>query len=390
MQNIILFNQDEMTPTIGGIARINCNLHDALKKKGVNCILLSAEHQEGFKPYCTQFHLPDSKECDSAKNVGWLHQFIEDEDISVIINSDFRISSIKLLDTARQGTNCKIISWIHNNVVEYGSLVGFRKEKELKEKHLGILFSLLTTRFALTTFRLLAKRKHSGTANEIYKRSDRVMTVCDGNISEFVFLLGHNDSDNKILSIPNFITSIAEEVHPEEKQNSVVWCGAVNFDLKKTNWMLDIWREIQEQFPDWTLTIMGDGLQLQEIKDYAKELGTERVVFCGRVNPDEYYRKASIICSTSISESFGLTIVEGMQRKAVPVAFGSSASIKEIIGCNGILVQPFDKKRFIKSLSSLMKQDALRLFLAEKSRIAAYQYDEEYVIRLWMQILNQL
>lgn len=216
------------------------------------------------------------------------------------------------------------------------------------------------------------------------------MTVCDGNISEFVFLLGHNDSDNKILSIPNFITSIAEEVHPEEKQNSVVWCGAVNFDLKKTNWMLDIWREIQEQFPDWTLTIMGDGLQLQEIKDYAKELGTERVVFCGRVNPDEYYRKASIICSTSISESFGLTIVEGMQRKAVPVAFGSSASIKEIIGCNGILVQPFDKKRFIKSLSSLMKQDALRLFLAEKSRIAAYQYDEEYVIRLWMQILNQL
>lgn len=385
---ILFYKNNEISPNIGGISRINSNLRDSLVKRGHDCVYVSSTRNPLIVPDVCQQWLPvlDHEMCED--NVKWLHDYIVKNKITVIINNCFATESVCLLDASRKGTQCKLITWFHNNVIEYGSLIGYRKEKALRDRHLTFFYHLMICRPVVRLLRQLSKRKHQPTAKTCYEYSDRVVAVCDGNIREFLFLLGKKDEDNKVISIPNFVLTLTEEVLLSEKENSVVWCGSVDYELKKTNWMLDIWRAVQEWNPDWTLTIMGDGAQLDSMKVYAKKIDAERVIFTGRVNPDPYYRKASIICSTSITESFGLTMVEGMQRRCVPVAFSSSSAFSDIVGYNGRLVKPFHKKKFAEELSALMSKDITRKFLAEKCRVSAWQYDEKYIIELWEKLLQ--
>lgn len=385
---ILFYKTNEILPFVGGVSRINYILKESLICYGYKILYLSSTKKNNIEADECQLWLPNLVNEHSQENISFLHKLLIEEKVDVIVNNEFNICSFNLLDKARQGTSCKLISWIHNNIVEYGSLVGFRYEKQLRDKHLGLLYRIITCSLTVKALRYLARQKHTATAQELYRQGDRVLTVCDGNIKEFLFLLGHQDNDKKLVSIPNFVPMMVNEVIEEEKLQSVVWCGTVDYDLKKTNWMLEIWRSIQAEHPEWTLTIMGDGKQLESIKRYANQIGVDRVIFTGRVNVNPYYRKASILCSTSISESFGLTIVEGMQHRVVPIAFASSASIRNIVGYNGKLVKPYDKKLFAKELSDLIKDDAQRRFLAEKGRIAAMQYEETQIIKLWQKLLE--
>ena len=385
---VAFYKSNEMSPNLGGVSRINCSLYDALSQRGNKCFFISSTYNADIVSYGEQLYLPNTEEECCEGNRLWLTNLINELNINVIINNNFTAKSIIFLDEARLGTRCKVITWVHNNIVEYGSLLGFRKEKQLKDNHLGLIYHILTSKPIIKTFRFFSKIKHAPTAKLIYQRSDCVITVCDGNIGEFLYLLGHADNENKVLSIPNFVPAIDNEASYSDKEHSVVWCGAVDYSLKKTNWMLQIWKMVEKKHSDWTLTIMGDGKQLNSIKEYAKQLGLERVVFTGRVNPNPFYQKASILCSTSISESFGLTLVEGMQRRVVPIAFASSPAIRDVVGYNGVLVSPFNKKKFAKELSELMDNDKKRYILAEKGRIASVQYDENQIVKVW-QILLQ-
>lgn len=385
---VLFYKDNEISPNMGGISRISSNLRDSLVRRGYECVYVSSRRNEHITPAPCQQWLPVLGKDVCDENVKWLHDYIVKNDVNVIINNCFVASAARFLDAARKGTNCKLITWFHNNVVEYGSLIGYRKEKLFRDKHLTLVYRLMTCRPTVKILRHLSKRKHQATAKACYECSDRVVTVCDGNIREFLFLLGQKDVENKVLAIPNFVTSLTKEVPSDEKENSVVWCGSVDYELKKTNWMLDIWRMVQDRHPEWSLTIMGDSAQLESIKTYAKKIGTERVVFTGRVNPEPYYRKASIICSTSITESFGLTMVEGMQRRVVPVAFSSSSAFRDVVGYNGRLVKPFNKKLFAEELSDMMLNGVTRKFLAEKCRVAAWQYDEAYIISLWEKLIQ--
>lgn len=385
---ILFYKDNEISPNIGGISRISSNLRESLVKRGYECVYLSSNRNAYITPDASQEWLPVLGKDMCNENVAWLHHYIIENGVDVIINNCFVATAARFLDAARKGTKCKLITWFHNNVVEYGSLVGYRKEKMLRDKHLSFVYGLMTTRLTVKILRYLSRKKHQETARACYECSDRVVTVCDGNIKEFLFLLGKKDIDNKVLAIPNFVTTLTSEVSEDEKEKSVVWCGSVDYELKKTNWMLDIWRNVQDNHPQWSLTIMGDSNQLESIKAYAAKIGTERVIFTGRVNPDPYYRKAAIICSTSITESFGLTMVEGMQRRVVPVAFSSSSAFRDVVGYNGRLVKPFNKRLFAAELSGMMGEETTRRFLAEKCRVAAWQYDEAYIISIWEKLLQ--
>ena len=81
-------------------------------------------------------------------------------------------------------------------------------------------------------------------------------------------------------------------------------------------------------------------------------------------------------------------MVEGMQRRVVPVAFSSSSAFRDVVGYNGRLVEPFNKQLFAKELSDIMTNDTTRRFLAEKCRVAAWQYDEAYIISIWEKLLQ--
>ena len=369
---------------MGGVSRINCNLYDALSEDGIECFFLSSTYNAKNEIYGNQLWLPERHILHSVVNIDWLHQLIEEKGVNIIINNIFDKDVIHFLDVARSNTQCKIISWIHNNFVEHYSLIGYRREG-LKKRNL-----FLTSPVIIKLLRHCAKVKYQKIAQNIYQNSDIVLTVHEKNIKEFLFLLGQKDRENKVISIPNFVLPIEREVSIREKSKSVVWCGTIDYAAKKTHWMLQIWKIVQSKHRDWKLIIIGDGKYLDSMKEYAKRLNVEHLSFVGRVKPDRYYRQATILCSTSITESFGLTLVEGMQNRVVPVAFASSPSICDLVAGNGILIYPFDKKKFAEALSDLMSDAARCKMLSERCRQSSLTYEKTHVLGMWKNLIEEV
>lgn len=389
MKTILLFKDNEILPNAGGIARMNYSLRIALEKYDYRIIYLAAKKTTCVPSETIQYYLPDQSILSSEDNILFIIELIKNESVEVIINNWFSIEAIKLLGAIKEVNDVNIISWIHNNTVEYTSLFGYRKERLLKKYHLYFLYKILTSHLTIQMLRYYGRYKYNNIAKELYEISNRVVTVCEGNAREFKFLLNAPDFHNKIRVISNFISNRTKDPI-EEKEKIVVWCGAVNFELKKTNWMLDIWKSVSKNHQDWILNIMGDSKQLDEMQQYALTNNVPNVIFQGRVDPSSFYEKAAILCSTSITESFGLSIVEGMQMGVVPVAFASSPSIPEIIKDNGVLVKPYNKSLFAKKLSELISSNEKRKYLLKKCVEASSQYEEASIINDWIQLIENL
>lgn len=93
--------------------------------------------------------------------------------------------------------------------------------------------------------------------------------------------------------------------------------------IKGVELLLDAWRALQREFPDWELVIAGKGERtyVHSLHDLARRLQLERVSFPGPVYGDA---KRLLYCSSELfvlptqTENFGMAIAEA-QAHAVPV-----------------------------------------------------------------------
>ena len=80
----------------------------------------------------------------------------------------------------------------------------------------------------------------------------------------------------------------------------------------------------------------------------------------------QLYRKASILCLTSQTEGWGLCLTEAQANGVIPIAFGCTGGIREILspdGVNGFIIKPFDEDNYAAVLKDIAKMD-------EKERMA--------------------
>lgn len=81
--------------------------------------------------------------------------------------------------------------------------------------------------------------------------------------------------------------------------------------------LLHAWKEVENKFPDWDLVVAGpdNGGYLAEMQALAVELELKRVVFRGRLTPEEKlqaYRDASLYVLPTYYENFGITVAEAL------------------------------------------------------------------------------
>ena len=112
-----------------------------------------------------------------------------------------------------------------------------------------------------------------------------------------------------------------------EKENTVLFVGRIDNRSKKIFTLLDIWENID--IDDWKLVIVGDGPDKKEVEKKANKI--KNIEMVGFKVPDEYYKKASIFCMTSIFEGFPMSLTEAMQNGCVPIIFGSFPAAYDII-----------------------------------------------------------
>ena len=168
----------------------------------------------------------------------------------------------------------------------------------------------------------------------------------------------------------------------------------VNYTAKRVDRLLRIWSLVEKDNPEWSLNLVGSGLEYENLLKQKEDLNLQRVSFLGySANTKEYYDRAAIVCMTSSFEGWPMVLLEAQANQCATIAFNSSAGIEEILSPswqNGVLIDAFDEKRYAEALHKLMNDDELRSKIAYNGREAVKRFSAKKTLSAWKSLFSEL
>jgi glycosyltransferase involved in cell wall biosynthesis len=226
-----------------------------------------------------------------------------------------------------------------------------------------------------------------------YKSCDAYTVLCDSYKSTICRRLGLDELESHIVVIGNSEPAVADVCFDKEKL--IMYCGRIYNSTKRVDRLLRIWKFVQDEMPDWKLVIVGDGSDRPAVERQIRDQKIERVSITGWIaDVASYYRRASVCCLTSQTESWGLTLTEAQVNGVIPVAFGCSAGVRSILepsGVNGYIVPPYDEKKYADTLLHIAHMADEQLLELRKNVVAkATEYSVDTVGTKWKDLFDSL
>lgn len=177
-----------------------------------------------------------------------------------------------------------------------------------------------------------------------------------------------------------------------KRKKYVLFVGRLSYE-KNIPELIDIWSEIERDFPDWKLKIVGDGSERKIIEDQVNHYGLKNVELIGRVfDVSPFYAESQILVMTSFFEGLPLTLIEGLFFGLPEISYNCPVGPAEIIqnGSNGYLIQPMNKRSFINQLKNLIIDNSLRKQMSDNSYDRAKYYLPDTIIKEWILIFKNI
>ena len=140
-------------------------------------------------------------------------------------------------------------------------------------------------------------------------------------------------------------------------------------------------KELVKKYSNMKLLIVGDGPDIDKLKDEAKSLGvSDSVIFTGKVPLSDipiYYQLGNVFVTASKSETQGLTVVEAISSSLPVVAVKDDSFVNSVIeDFNGFVFT--DDEKYINSISKLYEDKDLYNRLSNQSRLLSADFSSEY------------
>lgn len=389
--NILLLYSRTLLPNDGGIATISLTLVKCMRAEGHSVSILSISDMKKTGDSEFQYFLPNNG-ANAADNLSFSEELCKKKKIDLIINQVPLLKKfIVLLPELRRRTGVKVISCLHNPVMRQIWNFALRKEYILRKRRLFPIYFILKSFLAKSVLSLLYKFEYRRTYRDILSHSDRLVVLCEGMKNELLDMIGTKKGQEKIVVIPNFIETV-HKVCNDSKEKSIIWCGTVDFDVKRVHLLLSLWKNLQDELPDWHLMILGNGSKMQEAKNIARELCLVRYSFEGRTSPDEYYRKAKILLVTSSFESFSLVTLEAMSYGIVPIVFNTFPAASMLIedGENGYIVEDGEIADYVSAVKTVAVDEKLCQDMGEASVKKSRSFTSPVVYGYWHRLFQSL
>ena len=324
----------------------------------------------------------------SKENVAKLRKVLVDDKIDIIINQwGLPYTPIKTARKAAKGLDVKIISVYHNAPSFNGRI------QKLNIALMGC--ENLMKRLALRLMRFAFKKVTSRAMAYIYRHSDLFLVLSPSYIEEFKRFTGVSDDRYlQVLTNPITVEHDGYEYAFNEKQKEIIYVGRLDFVQKRVYRVIDTWNYLEERFPDWRLTIVGDGEDRENLENHVKYLGLKRVSFEGFQKPIDYYKRASILLLTSDFEGFPLVLAECMNFGVIPAVYNSYSAVCDIIdgGKDGIVLpyhkNGYDVNEAAGMIANIMKDDGKREQMALAAIKKSKEYSVEKIFIEWKRVFN--
>ena len=397
--NICIINIDNNPDFIGGIKRVSVILGKEWEQFGNKVVFVS---------FCTsdlkcvniqgipQYFLPNDKKLDCVENYKFLVEFIEEKRIDILLNQfydDRRMTS--LCERIRQNSSVKLVSVLHfspthrRDITRFSFFIHYQLGSIVKHYCLDILLFLKFVLYGNTC----NERNEGLYFRKGYECSDLVVLLSEKFIPKYIRKARLKKTDKLIaINNPSVLHCSDDNTFKQNvKEKMVVWCGRLGYDMKRVDKMFSIWKKVSVSHPDWQLKVLGSG-NVVYFKKLIAKFDIRNVEIVGFCNPYDYYSRAAIICMTSVTEGWGMVLVEGQSCGCVPIAFNSYDSLSDIItnGENGFVVKAFNEKEYVRKLSALMDDCLLRERMAANGLKSIERFDAQKIANKWIKEFEKL
>lgn len=329
---------------------------------------------------------------DSIGNVTLLHRILVERQIDVIINQwGLPYLPIRVINKARKSLGVKVISVYHNQVDTNGKLKACDQAIELNQNVL--------IRSILKMKRLAVRFITSHSMRYVYNHSDVYEVLSPSFVELFKKFTGIKNPTKLVvqtnpITIDNDAKVVDSSIDLSLKQKEIIYVGRLDFVQKRVYRVIDTWNYLEERFPEWRLTIVGDGEDRENLENHVRCLGLKRVSFEGFQKPIDYYKRASILLLTSDFEGFPLVLAECMSFGVIPAVYNSYSAIGDIIESDkdGVVI-PYHKNGYqaeeaagmvAQIMGNEAKREQMALAAVEKSK----DYSVERIYEEWMKIIG--
>ncbi len=177
----------------------------------------------------------------------------------------------------------------------------------------------------------------------------------------------------------------------QERRRVIGFAGRLVFG-KGVDTLLRAYHRIAIQFPDVELWIVGDGPERAHLEDLRRNRGIPRVVFVGEVPHGlmpSLYNEFDIVVSPSLSEGFGLVLLEAAQHGCAIIASDLPAFSEILVPETDFLaIRPGNVGDLAARLREVLSNEQKRKALSDaaKSRVLTWPDWEDTTAALWEQI----
>jgi glycosyltransferase involved in cell wall biosynthesis len=393
MNILIILNLDASPTVMGGITKMTHVFAEALQEKcGYKMSIASLEQHKVPSPIENKFHITQES---IAQN---FEHFLKQNDIRFIIIPAIskRLNHFTPQIYSIAGSlNIKVIQWTHympgEEIRSYGSfsrvLYSLRTGKNLLKTGKYYFITLFTSLFEKWGWLFLHKKYRIR-----YDFCDASVLLANSHVKMYAkFARIKNLSKFYAIGNPAQYNTLPHNIC-DSKQKEVLIVARMDESAKRISYALKIWRKVEKQHAHWNLNIVGDGLDKAYYQYLAKKWKLKNVQFLGWQNPINFYKSASIFMMTSVSEGWGLTLVEAQQMGVVPIAFNSFPVIHDIIqdGYNGCIIPNNNINAYAKQLSLLMQDDEKRNYLSKNAMVSCQKFSIEKFIEKWTELFENL
>lgn len=372
---------------IGGAERITLDICNYLHKNSPDyrCYIFASDIVEESIPKqllgkITLRTIPQKEGRSSA-----VEKLILEEGINLVIQVVHQLGGIKGIS---ERTGCKVLFANHGEPFwQRYSIIRNSKKKFFNRLfwHLGAERKYVKKGRALA---IAVER-----TREHYNNCDAYTVLCEGYKQTINNALGLNAEESKIHVIENS-ERIVENV-TYEKEKIIMYCGRLFNNTKRLDRLMRIWGKVQHKLADYRLLIVGDGEYAETMRKQIKKEKLQRVEMLGwQPNVEQFFRKASIVCLTSQTEGWGLCLTEAQAHGCIPVAFGCSDGVKEILapsGTNGFIVTPFDEDEYADTLVKIAGMSDEECLTIRKNAVAKRaEYSPESIMGKWKKLFDDL
>lgn len=355
----------------GGAERVIVNLLNNLDKDIFDCVLVTCCHGENYKSQLnSNITLIQLNKSNSYKAIFMIINCIKRFNPDVILSAMTHINCITVIACKISGYKGKIIISEHNTY----TLNVMKEQHRLKRQALKFLIVPL------------------------YNKSSKIVFVSEGVKVDFYrnFKRIKSDLSNVIYNpvvTPEIDKLSQEEANLNKDYDYIIAVGRLNIQ-KGFDTLLKVFKVISSALPSYRLLILGQGEELNNLKELACKLSlTEKVEFLGfQDNPYKYMAASKVFVLSSRWEGFGNVIVEAMACGTPVVSFDCPNGPAEIIHDyeDGILVSNQDINHMADSIKKIIINTELHEHIRRNAKIRANDFTVEKIIKQYQDMINEV